>query len=269
LGTLLPLGCGGSSTSSGAIDASQTTGDGSTNTLPDGGTSPTADANPFGPVNDAGQPLCDNKGTLAVCQCSDDKDNETTPDGKIDALDPECSGPFDNDESTFATGIPGDNSDPFVQDCFFDGDSGGGNDKCRWDIRCLDFEAPYEGPHCNGQRLEGCVHCRQLTPNGCDCFGCCDIYVGDKTYTVRIQDTCTTEAVENPDLCPPCTKVVDCSNPCDPCEYCIGHEPEPSCTDADGGITGPCAEGVVECDIDGACPADFGCVSGCCVPLIQ
>ena len=57
-------------------------------------------------------------------QCSDGIDNDG--DGKIDYDDPECVGPLDNDESSFATGIPGDNMDACKQDCFFDGNSGAG-----------------------------------------------------------------------------------------------------------------------------------------------
>src|SRR4051812_43315620 len=40
-------------------------------------------------------------------QCTDGIDNDG--DGLIDGADPECSGPCDNDEGTFSTGIPGDN----------------------------------------------------------------------------------------------------------------------------------------------------------------
>ena len=48
--------------------------------------------------------LCGGSG----CACSDGKDNDG--DGLIDGMDPECTGPLDNDEGSFATGIPGDNS---------------------------------------------------------------------------------------------------------------------------------------------------------------
>src|SRR5260221_8786085 len=41
---------------------------------------------------------------LGTTQCSDGKDNDG--DGLIDGFDPECTGPWDNDESPFATGIP-------------------------------------------------------------------------------------------------------------------------------------------------------------------
>ena len=61
-------------------------------------------------------------------QCSNCKDDDG--DGLIDGFDPECTGPFDNDEGSFATGIPGDNKDAINQDCFFDGNSGAGNDGC-------------------------------------------------------------------------------------------------------------------------------------------
>jgi hypothetical protein len=83
-----------------------------------------------------------------------------------------------------------------------------------------------------------------------------------EVYRVRIVDTCDAATITDPVACPPCEFVTDCYNPCDPCEYCIGHEPEPGCTE------GPCPDGVVVCDPDGACPDGFGCVSGCCQPII-
>src|SRR6478609_3127994 len=45
-------------------------------------------------------------------------------------------GPLDNDESSFATGIPVDNIDACKQDCFFDGNSGMGDDGCMWQLKC-------------------------------------------------------------------------------------------------------------------------------------
>ena len=45
--------------------------------------------------------------------------------------------PVDNDEGSFATGIPGDNKDANKQDCFFDGNSGGGDDGCNQHVCCL------------------------------------------------------------------------------------------------------------------------------------
>ncbi|MBC8131754.1 MAG: hypothetical protein H7X95_02135, partial [Deltaproteobacteria bacterium] len=67
-------------------------------------------------------------------QCNNCVDDDR--DGLIDTADPECVGSTDNDESTFGTGIPGDNSDACKQDGFFDGDSGMGNDGCEWNLKC-------------------------------------------------------------------------------------------------------------------------------------
>jgi hypothetical protein len=243
-----PLGADGS----GTPDAKTTTGGGT-----DGG----------GLVNDAGQPLCQSKGGgLVVCACSDGIDNDG--DHLVDALDPECVGPYDNDEATFATGIPGDNSDPNVQDCFFDGDSGGGNDHCRWDIRCID---PPNGQYCNNQQLDGCEKCKPLVPNGCDCFGCCDVYVNGVVHTVRLTDTCTTAVIDDPLKCPTCTKVAQCQNTCEMCEVCIGHEPDPSCSTTDAGVpVGQCPSGIDPCQApDNTCPPEKKCVTGCCQPFLQ
>ena len=118
-------------------------------------------------------------------QCSDGIDNDG--DGKIDYDDPECVGPLDNDESSFATGIPGDNMDACKQDCFFDGNSGAGDDGCNWQLKCdpqsvepkCPYDQQYATQHANecsvsASQSQTCVDkCRKLVPNGCDCFGCC------------------------------------------------------------------------------------------------
>ncbi|MBI4511554.1 MAG: hypothetical protein HY698_18110 [Deltaproteobacteria bacterium] len=290
LAASVSTGCGGSSiTNIDSVDGGKpATVDGGTSD-PDGSTTPdgskagvdgggasAADAGIPWHFNDAGQPLCSDKttGGMVVCQCADGKDNEASPDGKIDALDPECAGPYDHDESTFSTGIPGDNSDPWVQDCFFDGDSGGGNDGCRWDIRCKDYTPPYEGEHCKNNLTNGCDYCRSLTPNGCDCFGCCDIWVDGTAYRVRIVDTCTADKIQDTTACPRCQFVDSCSNPCDPCvETCIGETPDPSTNPdcqsrPDGGTISKCPEGVQECSAEGNCPGGYSCVTGCCQRII-
>jgi hypothetical protein len=138
----------------------------------------------------------------STAQCSDCIDNDA--DGKIDGFDPECSGPLDRLEDSFATGIPGDNMDATYQDCFFDGDSGGGNDGCSQHVCCLlqaggatpstndDISecmklAP--GSNYNKYQRSKCyapfgntpvpskctMNCGPLAPPGCDCFGCCTI----------------------------------------------------------------------------------------------
>jgi hypothetical protein len=134
-------------------------------------------------------------------QCSDGIDNDG--DGKIDYDDPECVGPLDNDESSFATGIPGDNMDSCKQDCFFDGNSGMGDDGCLWQLKCdpqsieakCPYDANYASQHTNecsvsASQTQACIdHCQPLVPNGCDCFGCC-VIPGVAT-PVRLAATCT------------------------------------------------------------------------------
>ena len=122
---------------------------------------------------------------LGVMACGDGKDNDG--DGLIDAEDPECSGPCDNDEGSFATGIPGDNMDACKQDCFFDGNSGSGDDKCEWNLKCdpkspganLAKACPYDpNASCPTDQVQGCKdYCLTRTPNGCDCFGCCQVFL--------------------------------------------------------------------------------------------
>lgn len=128
-------------------------------------------------------------------QCSDCVDNDM--DGRVDGFDPECTGPADNDESSFKTGLPGDNSDPTKQDCFFDGNSGQGGGDCDQHVCCL-LQAPdiatcetilgmtLTGPAYDPTKCykpfgtvdvpAGCAaNCGPLSPPGCDCFGCCTV----------------------------------------------------------------------------------------------
>ena len=125
--------------------------------------------------------------SVGNAQCSDGLDNDG--DGKIDYADPECVGPLDNDEGTFATGIPGDNSDACKQDCFFDGNSGMGDDHCLWQLKCdpattsgeCAYDQAYATSHAtecsvSSSQSQECIdNCRKLVPNGCDCFGCCTV----------------------------------------------------------------------------------------------
>ena len=70
-------------------------------------------------ASDAQPVLCNNK----PCACDNGSDDDE--DGLGDGLDPECTGPYDDDESSFATGSAGDNRES-CQDCYFDGNSGHG-----------------------------------------------------------------------------------------------------------------------------------------------
>lgn len=166
---------------------------------PDGGGSGDGDGDITSPDAPPFGGMC----TLGGSQeCSDCVDNDQ--DGKIDGFDPECTGPNDDREDSFATGIPGDNIDATMQDCFFDGNSGAGNDGCNQHACCLlqaggatpatnDDEAAcamlvpaanakkYKRADCyapfgNTPVPDKCkMTCGPLAPPGCDCFGCCTI----------------------------------------------------------------------------------------------
>jgi hypothetical protein len=242
--------------------------------------------------------------------CSDGKDNDG--DGLIDAADPECSGPCDNDEGTFATGIPGDNVDACKQDCFFDGNSGMGDDGCEWNLKCdpanpgahaakaCEYNPNYH--NCPATQSDQCKKsCQKLTPNGCDCFGCCNVVVNGQPANVLLVPSCKASLFGDPNACPRCTQQASCANPCDKCEVCIGHPmPDPSCnlpppgtpvppgggggsggsgaggTSGTGGAPGtggsgpppnnPCAPGVVYCGNNpSSCPNGTFCLTGCCL----
>jgi hypothetical protein len=248
---------------------------------------------------------------VSPSQCTDGIDNDG--DGKIDSDDPECSGACDNDEGTFATGIPGDNKDDLAschQDCFFDGNSGA--DACEFDLRCDPARADATqcktgteppGVHCEKYSVQSQAcrdTCGRLTPNGCDCFGCCQ--VGSTGIAVRLSATCTAAAINDPSKCQRCTPNPTCLNTCDKCEICYGKSaPDPSCnnptpgttvgaggssgsggTSGTGGTSGsggapgsggspaPCAAGVVYCGTDGSvCPTSTYCVTGCCIRIVE
>jgi hypothetical protein len=220
---------------------------------------------------------------IGSAQCSDGIDNDG--DGLIDYEDPECVGPLDNDESSFATGIPGDNVDACKQDCFFDGNSGMGDDGCDWQLKCdprnnnvkCPYDASYVSKHmteCStaSSQSQSCVdHCQPLVPNGCDCFGCCVVPGVDTP--IRLAATCTAADFNNPAKCPACTQVTQCSNPCERCEICVGKPTVPADCAADGGTPVPQCNGGIPCGPGtdtpaDACPTNYGCVTGCCTALI-
>lgn len=217
-------------------------------------------------------------------QCADCKDNDG--DNLVDWLDPECAGPLDNDEATFGTGISGDNVDACKQDCFFDGNSGQGDDKCEWNLKCdpanTSGVCPYDPgfTNCPGPQSQQCVNfCQKLTPNGCDCFGCCAVQTPSGTANVKLTSTCSLADINDPVKCPPCTQVPSCANDCATCELCVGKTtlpPECNAPPADGGTgtgtggTGQtCSTGAPVCNATTACPAGTYCVTGCCIPIVN
>jgi hypothetical protein len=73
-----------------------------------------------------------------------------------------------------------------------------------------------------------------LVPNGCDCFGCCELPAGGgRTVFLGSEPRngaprCSPATVSNPDSCRPCTQVTACLNTCERCEVCIGRPRPPA-----------------------------------------
>jgi hypothetical protein len=280
---------GGGGDGSGTVDApADTSSDGTVDTAPtpDGGTA--GDAPGGGPCTPGG------------AQCANCADDDS--DGRIDGFDPECSGPLDNDEATFATGIPGDNKDAINQDCFFDGDSGAGNDGCNQHVCCLlqatttqQCAAALVGivnnPQSEASKFDPatcfppigtatvpsqCQNvCGPLAPPGCDCFGCCTICdpATNQCYDIAINPAtspeCTPQTLSDPTKCKTCGKVADCGAPCggSTCILCPGQDPNDLPPECGGAPT--CPDGTQACDANGNCPAGSYCSTGCCIGIIQ
>ncbi len=192
---------------------------------------------------------CDSR----IYACGDCLDNDA--DGQTDDADPECLGVCDDEEERLATGIPGQNQAQCRMDCYFDSDSGSGNDQCEWDHRCDPLSVAPDFPPSGEAACEydpaftigtatcseaqttasdTCLQaCLPLTPNGCDCFGCCEIsrasgqfvWIGNEQNGLG---TCELGLISDPMACPPCTPVMGCHNPCDDCERCIGETAIPA-----------------------------------------
>jgi hypothetical protein len=269
---LLVAACGGSNSGSDGDANGVITGDG-------GGVVITGDGGAWTcyPVLCAGKSL----------ECNDCIDNDM--DGESDSHDPECLGPCDNTEgSGLESGVGGTSGTSCGVDCYFDFGNGPGNDECLWDHRCDSLEpevptCPYDSSmvgskDCPATQDQTCADvCLPFTPNGCDCFGCCELSnagpggVGPRNVWIGAMDndknsTCTLADRADPAKCPTCTPVTNCYNPCAQCEVCIGgHTPDPSCDP-----TQQCPTGYQACGLTGQpeCPTDTYCVSGCCQSVV-
>jgi hypothetical protein len=218
---------------------------------------------------------------VGAAQCSDGIDNDG--DGFADGADPECTGATDNDEGTFATGIPGDNKDAVKQDCFFDGDSGAGNDGCDIHVCCLispgdvagcpEHLKPGQYDPNNCEQTEQCKEvCGALTPIGCDCFGCCsvcnDVGCFDIIINPNISPDCTAEDADNPDVCASCTKSEDCGPDDDcvslECQLCPGEVLPEECMGQN-----ECQTGQQTCVESADCGDTGFCSQGCCLAIID
>ncbi len=229
-------------------------------------------------------------------QCSDCIDNDS--DGYIDGWDPECLRYDDNMEGEFQSGYPADNNAVNLLDCFYDGDSGSGNDTCETHACCLLdencntleiifglanntldkwFWGNWENK-CADLQPQTCIdQCLPSTPPGCDCFGCCTICVGGECHDILLSTKnnfpqCSQETFNDPTKCPRCTLHPQCSRPCDPnlCELCPGMtllDLPAHCTET------ACPDGLQTCTTSADCPSlgttDYSCQFGCCVVIFD
>lgn len=204
---------------------------------------------------------CDPQSTIQCANCIDDD-----MDGKIDGFDVECSGPLDDDEGSFGTGIPGDNVDAVAQDCFFDGNSGAGNDGCNIHVCCIlgattvaecpigkNRFKPADCPPPIGTKplSPQCIaNCGAVTPPNCDCFGCCTVC--DPNNPSTCYDIAT-----NPTTSPECTE----ANLADPTK-CL------RCTKSTACNGGGSCDGQTCTELDPTCPDSTYCSQGCCIGVI-
>jgi hypothetical protein len=215
--------------------------------------------------------------TPDLWECSNCIDDDG--DGDIDGFDVECAGPLDRDEGSFATGIPGDNMDEKLQDCFFDGNSGGGND-CAWHTCCLltgpcptTIDMNFDPADCQVTQTTQCIiDCAPITPPGCDCFGCCTVCDAagcvDVLLNAEIAPQCDETAIHDPTKCFTCGKNTECATPCnnDNCELCPGQTAE-DLPDSCNAVA--CPDGLQVCDTATPCPSNTYCSGGCCIAIIE
>ncbi len=208
-------------------------------------------------------------------QCTNCVDDDG--DALVDGSDPHCSGPLDDDEESFATGVPGDNRDPKKQDCFFDGNSGG----CQVHTCCLLPEPCDEATYGNfdAERdcdlSQGCIdECAPITPPGCDCFGCCTVCAPDtgECHDILINQgvspDCSVDDLASDD-CVKCEKSEAChGGGCDPdaCILCPGQTEDdlpPGCEASE------CPGGGATCATSADCDTGDYCSTGCCIDSID
>ena len=241
----------------------------------------------------AEMPAC----TVATCQgkvyaCGDCLDNDA--DGLLDADDSECTGPCDNTEDSYYSGIPGANNAPCREDCYFDQDTGSGNDKCYWSQQCDPLALAPDYPPSGDARcaydastkipgvMASCAelmasqeatcssYCGPLVPNGCDAFGCCELPAGSQRYvwigsTQHNVGSCTEAMLADPAACRPCTPVTATLNPCEACEVCVGR-PKPLAECSTNQARCPASMNTCGQPGEAACVAGEYCITGCCAP---
>lgn len=218
-----------------------------------------SDATTLLPVYDAGLTLCGDH----RCACSNGMDDEG--DRAVDGFDPECTGSFDDDEASFATGVHGESKEPRCRDCFFDANSGSGDDGCRVAPSCTVDGTPSDGTgNCAtcAATTECSDACLPRTPNGCDCFGCCEVWSAGAQVAIRLSDSCSVADLADTTKCPRCIVDTTCKNECGRCELCPGR------TEAD--LPADCGtyscDGAERCGPTLPCSNQGYCQLGCCIP---
>jgi hypothetical protein len=198
------------------------------------------------------------------CACDDGIDNDH--DGLTDGLDPECTGVLDEDEASFATGKPPKAKN--CRDCFWDEDQGTGSDVCRYPTACLRGSEPTGNGNCSSCEVsDACVSmCAARTPNGCDCFGCCEVErPNGVTITIEFSDRCSLRDIDNPVACPRCTQSTQCRNECGRCQICPGRTLADLPADCRARTPAvQCDPGQPVCDTSLDCTTDQYCQQGCC-----
>ena len=210
---------------------------------------------------------CDKNGPECN-NCIDDDGN-----GLIDGFDPHCTGPLDDREDSFSTGIPGDNQDLSNQDCFFDGNSGQGDDGCNILTCCLlDPAAPGCTPGSCTPSQECIDNCAPITPVGCDCFGCCTVCVGSACTDIITHEglapDCDIDVIDDPVQCPRCTKIEECGPSCNPaaCILCPGQSEADLPPNCGGNV---CPPDLMSCTQTGDCDDAHFCSNGCCIAVVN
>jgi hypothetical protein len=271
------------------------------------------------------------EGTVYACGDCTDNDGDCAIDAGVDL---ECFGPCDDNEAGYKGLISGQNDNCDV-DCYFDDNNGNGDDTCKWSFACDPLEPqtpplsscsyedtdPADGwgdanvtgspsqwttcqelfenqtSECWNENLTDETNnvCGKYVPNGCDCFGCCEVqknacqtdadcpgtgspvcdtFTNQCVYTIYLGSqnggnpndpgSCNYDELENPANCHECTQVEACLNECESetCELCFGQtELPPECTEQS------CDEGVQLCGQAGQdpCPVGATCLTGCCI----
>jgi len=236
-----------------------------------------------------------------VTLCGDCMDNDG--DGLVDNEDPECLGPCDNYEGEeLLSGVGGETGEQCKADCYFDFGNGAGNDDCHWSRSCDPLEPKVQCIHdpdllgskdCPDTQSQLCEDvCASLTPNGCDCFGCCTfpdltgrpVEEGGEYVYIGSESGCTFKTVTDTESCQPCTPVEgNCLNTCERCEICLGKPTIPEdCfpgtggsggmgsggAGGDGGLRCPVGKQACGLDSDPDCPGGSFCLTGCCTEII-